>query len=151
MLFVVDCVKRLSFEVRNSLILFNRLASKGFDPQNKLILDAMQDGSFDEAAFASGAYQMTQQEKDLVGAFPSTLVLNKVDLISSKRKMRELQAELEDLNPFEEVFHVSCETGYGISELRQYLQEKATVRPWAFDPRIVSTQSPVERAEDAMK
>jgi len=100
-LFVVDCVKRLSFEVRNSLILFNKLATKGFDPQNKLILDAMQDGSFDEAAFDAGAYQMTQHEQDMVGAFPSTLILNKVDLVSNKRKMKELQAELEDLNPFE--------------------------------------------------
>ena len=77
--------------------------------------------------------------------------MNKVDLISNKRKMRELQAELEDLNRFDEVFHVSCETGFGIDGLRDYLENRAVEKPWQYDPRVVSTLTPVERAEDAMK
>jgi GTPase Era involved in 16S rRNA processing len=52
---------------------------------------------------------------------PVSLVLNKVDLITNKKKLRSLQAELEDMCPFEDVFHVSCESGYGLDHLRNYL------------------------------
>lgn len=52
---------------------------------------------------------------------PVTLVLNKVDLVTNKRKLRELQSELEDLCRFENVFHVSCESGYGLDNLKDYL------------------------------
>ena len=107
----------------------------------------MSDGSFSDEAFKAGKYDMTAEEKSLAGGMPCILVLNKVDLISNKRKMRELQAELEDLNRFDEIFHISCETGFGIESLREYLQEQAVEREWTFDPRLVSTASPVERAE----
>lgn len=66
---------------------------------------------------------MTPREKELAGQMPVTLVMNKVDLVTNKRKMRELQSELEDLCRFEQVFHVSCETGYGFENLRDYLLE----------------------------
>lgn len=52
---------------------------------------------------------------------PVSLVLNKVDLITNKKKLRSLQAELEDMCPFEDVFHVSCESSYGLDHLRNYL------------------------------
>ena len=57
---------------------------------------------------------MTEHEKQMEGGLPAVLVLNKVDLVTNKRKMRELHAELEDLMRFEAVFHISCETGFGI-------------------------------------
>jgi GTPase Era involved in 16S rRNA processing len=61
---------------------------------------------------------MTQSEKQMAGGLPVTLVMNKVDLVTNKRRMRGLQAELEDLCKFEHVFHISCETGFGIDSLR---------------------------------
>ena len=44
---------------------------------------------------------MTEEEKKLAGGLPVTLVMNKVDLVMNKRRMRSLQSELEDLCRFE--------------------------------------------------
>jgi GTP-binding protein Era len=49
------------------------------------------------------------------------------------------------------VFHISCETGFGVENFRQYLLEQAISKPWRFDPRMISEKSPVEHAEEAMK
>ena len=86
----MDAVKRLSFEVRNSLIRLQRIAHEDFDPQDKAILDAMADRSFSDEAYERGAYEMTDEQKAMAGGLPCTLVLNKVDLITNKRKMRDL-------------------------------------------------------------
>ncbi len=48
---------------------------------------------------------------------PKILVLNKMDLCTNKKKLRWLITEIEDLGKFDKIFHVSCETGYGIEEL----------------------------------
>ena len=42
---------------------------------------------------------------------PCVLIINKIDLCTNKRKLRELQEELEDLGAFDRTFHVSAETG----------------------------------------
>lgn len=39
------------------------------------------------------------------------LVLNKMDLVTNKRRLRELQEELEDLGIFDKIFHISALTG----------------------------------------
>lgn len=44
---------------------------------------------------------MTEEEKNMAGGLPVTLVMNKVDLVTNKRRMRSLQSELEDLCRFE--------------------------------------------------
>ena len=44
---------------------------------------------------------MTEKEKEMAGQLPVTLVLNKVDIVTNKRKLRGLQSELEDLCRFE--------------------------------------------------
>ena len=111
----------------------------------------MQDESFSEEAFNAGHYNLTDKEKELAGKMPVTLVMNKVDIVTNKKKLRGLQSELEDLCRFEEVFHVSCETGYGIQSLRSYLLENSLLRPWRYDPKMICEKSPVERAEEAMK
>ena len=54
---------------------------------------------------------------------PCVLVMNKVDLVTNKRRMRNLQAELDDLARFDQIFHLSCETGFGVEALREYLME----------------------------
>jgi len=56
---------------------------------------------------------------------PVSLVLNKVDLVTNKKKLRSLQAELEDMCPFEDVFHISCESGYGIDQLKEFLLQNS--------------------------
>ncbi len=77
---------------------------------------------------------MTEKEKNMAGGLPVTLIMNKVDLVTNKRRMRSLQSELEDLCRFDQIFHVSCETGFGIESLRQYMISNAVQRPWHYDP-----------------
>ena len=95
---------------------------------------AMQDDSFTEELFNQGYYNLTEKEKELAGKLPVTLVMNKVDIVTNKRKLRGLQSELEDLCRFEQVFHTSCETNYGVDDLRDYLLDLAVQRPWRYDP-----------------
>ena len=65
--------------------------------------------------------------------------------------MRSLESELNDLVSFDHTFHLSCETGYGVEALREYLLEQAVARPWSHDERMISDKSPVEWAEEALK
>jgi GTPase Era involved in 16S rRNA processing len=52
---------------------------------------------------------MSEAEKELYSYnIPSILVLNKVDLVTNKRRLKELQHELIDLCSFDQIFHVSC-------------------------------------------
>ena len=51
--------------------------------------------------------------------------MNKVDLVTSKKRLKTLQNEIEDLCMFDKIFHVSCETGFGIEALKEYLIERA--------------------------
>jgi GTPase Era involved in 16S rRNA processing len=81
----------------------------------------------------------------------SILVLNKVDLVENKRKLKTLQEELEDLGAFDKVFHVSCETDFGISALKNYLESEALRRPWRYHPDLNSTQTEIEKAEQILK
>jgi GTPase Era involved in 16S rRNA processing len=112
----------------------------------------MRSDSFSEEAFNRGEYHMTAEEKAIAGSgLPVALVMNKCDLITNKRRMRGLQSELEDLCRFDQVFHVSCETGFGIEALKEYMISNALPRDWMYDPSMVSKKSPVERAEEAMK
>jgi GTPase Era involved in 16S rRNA processing len=64
---------------------------------------------------------LSEEQKVQEGGLPCILVLNKVDLVTNKRKMRSLQAEVDDLARFDHTFHVSCDTGFGVEALREYL------------------------------
>ena len=72
--------------------------------------------------------------------------MNKVDLVMSKKKLRALQGELEDLCDFEKVFHVSCESGFGVDALREMIVEKAKMREWRYHPALTTTKSEVAKA-----
>ena len=79
-------------------------------------MEAIQDDSFSEANLDK--YLLSEEQKVQEGGLPCILVLNKVDLVTSKRKMRNLQAELDDLARFDHIFHTSCSTGFGTEALR---------------------------------
>ncbi len=81
----------------------------------------------------------------------SILIMNKIDLVENKRKLKTLQEELEDLGAFDKVFHVSCETGFGIDNLKNYLEREALRRPWKFHSDISSNQTDVDKAEQMIK
>jgi|TARA_B110000285_G_C14835949_1_gene473084 GTPase Era involved in 16S rRNA processing len=68
---------------------------------------------------------MTDEEKALYSFnIPSILVMNKVDLVTSKKRLRTLQNEIEDLCDFDKIFHVSCETQFGLDALKRFIVER---------------------------
>lgn len=85
--FVVDSAKRLSFEVREALIRLNRRA-QSVDVQSRRILEAIQDDSFSETNLDK--FILSEEQKKHEGGIPCVLVLNKVDLVTNKRKLRSL-------------------------------------------------------------
>lgn len=136
-IFVVDSVKRLSFDVRSAII---RLSKTKVDPVDRIINLAIKDGSFSEEKLIRGDYQMSDEEKRLYSYnMPAILVMNKVDLVTSKRRLRSLQHELEDLCPFDKIFHTSCETGFGMDALQEYIMDRSVLRAWRYHPAQSST------------
>jgi GTPase Era involved in 16S rRNA processing len=95
---------------------------------------------------------MSEEEKQFYSFnMPAILVMNKVDLVTSKRRLKTLQHEIEDLCSFDKIFHTSCETGFGLEAVREYLVEKARLRQWRYHPNQSSTKSEVGKAEEALK
>ena len=102
---------------------------------------AIEDDTFREADLEQ--YLVSDQQKIQEGGLPCILVLNKVDLITSKRKLRNLQAELDDLAKFDHIFHTSLTSGFGVEPLREYLLDQAVVRPWTYDERMICNKSQI--------
>ena len=95
---------------------------------------------------------MDDEEKELYSYnMPAILLMNKIDLVTSKLRLRSLQNELEDLCPFEKIFHVSCETGFGLDAVREFIIDRSPLRPWKYYPTLNSTQSEVQKAEECLK
>lgn len=87
-IFVVDSVKRLSLDVRSAIV---RLSKSKVDPVDRKVNEAIKDGSFSHEKFARGDYLMTEKEKRLYSFnIPAILVMNKVDLLTSKRRLKTL-------------------------------------------------------------
>lgn len=136
-IFVVDSVKRLSFDVKNAII---RLSKSKVDPVERNINQAIKDGSFTSEKLARGDYEIAEEEKHLYSFnIPAILVMNKVDLVTSKRRLKTLQNDLEDLCSFDKIFHTSCETGFGLDALREYLLQRSLLRAWRYHPAQTST------------
>ena len=86
------------------------------------------------------------------------LILNKMDLVNNKRRLRELQEELEDLGIFDKIFHISALTGninlhkgYGMNQLIGYLKEEAFRRPWKYHSDVNSTLPEVEKCQEILR
>ena len=68
-----------------------RLSKTTVDPEDKKILDSIKDGTFSQEKLERGDYYMSLEDKQLASYnIPSILVMNKVDLITSKRRLRAL-------------------------------------------------------------
>lgn len=148
-MFVVDSVKKLDFETRESILRLRKLVN---DPQDQKIIESMKNDTFSEDKMEKGFYDMSEEEQKLSSwNLPSILVLNKIDLVNNKVKLRNLQNELEDIGDFEKIFHVSAQTGFGMDALKEYLLHKAKPRNWEVHPSLKSKQTEVEKAEESMK
>ena len=66
------------------------------------MIQSMKEGTFTQDRLDRGDYQMSEEEKQLYSYnIPSILVMNKVDLVTSKRRLKQLEHDLIDLCPFE--------------------------------------------------
>lgn len=79
------------------------------------------------------------------------LVVNKIDLCSNKRDLKWYINELEDLGNFDKIFYTSCETGYGIEALREFLLKEAKKDQWFYNPEAKSEMTDLERIEEIFK
>jgi GTP-binding protein Era len=154
-IFVVDSVKHLDIVTKEAI---KRLLSHKFKPSllkliNKIKAIKEDNISIDQILKMQSEVQSTDVDSLDYEAktLSSVLVLNKVDLVINKRKLKSLQEELEDLGAFDKVFHVSCETGYGLPSLVEYLKSEAHRRPWRYHPEVTSTQSDKEKCEEILK
>lgn len=154
-LFVVDSVKHLDIVTKETI---KRLLNHKYKPSllklmNKIKSLNEEDISIDQILKMQEEVKSTDVDNLDYEAktLSSVLVMNKIDLVTNKRKMKSLQEELEDLGSFDKVFHVSCETGYGLDNLMSYLKNEAQRRPWRYHPEVTSTQSDKEKCEEILK
>jgi hypothetical protein len=78
----------LSQDVKGAIV---RLSNTFVDPIDRKLNLAIKDGSFNEERLKAGDYEMSEEEKRLYSYnIPSILVMNKVDLVTSKRRLKSL-------------------------------------------------------------
>lgn len=79
------------------------------------------------------------------------LVINKIDFLTGRRKIIALKDDLEDVIHFDKIFLVSAETGFGIDDLRRYIQEQADEGPWEFEPGVKSEVNEADKVTELMR
>jgi GTP-binding protein Era len=66
------------------------------------------------------------------------LVVNKMDLIYNKRKLSDIIEMFENYLNFEKIFMISCETGFGLDQLTDYLHGNNINGKWLYPDQITS-------------
>ena len=61
----------------------------------KRLMNAIKDDSFDPKNLSQ--YILSEENKHVDNRLPSVLVLNKVDLVTNRRKFKTLQHEIEEI------------------------------------------------------
>jgi GTP-binding protein Era len=152
-LFVVDSVKRLDNLVKESVKRFLRIK---VEPSQLKMLNKLKEMDADNTMDLNQLIELSKEFKENEKEYESKnisniLVLNKMDLVTNKRRLRELQEELEDIGLFDKVFHISALTGYGINELVSYLISEAKRRPWRQHSSTKSTLCEVEKCQEILR
>ena len=155
--FTVDCVKRIDRVLKLTINRFFKLTSHY---KTKKIAEKIKSESMDNMTiedlidYSNKIGEELKQEminNSVFQTIPAILVLNKVDLATNKRKLKQTQDELEMLGKFDKTFHISCNTGFGISQLKEYLQQETVRRPWKHHPSFKTTLSEVMKLEDCLR
>lgn len=148
---MVDAAKHLDIVTKESI---KRLLSHRYKPSLLNTIKKIKAMNVSEASLEDITKLQQDIKIDELDYEPKTLssvlVMNKIDLITNKRRLKTLQEELEDLGSFDKVFHVSCETGYGLDHLKAYLKEQSFRRPWRYHPEVHSTRPELEKCEDVL-
>ena len=79
------------------------------------------------------------------------LIVNKIDLCTNKRDLKWYLNELEDLGNFDKTIYVSCETGFGLDQLKNFLEEECLPGKWLYSPEINTNLSDIDKIEEILK
>jgi len=145
--FVIDSVKRLDFDIKNAVY---RLSNMKVNLSEKRALDKMSSENFNAQLLKSLVDDQETQEVEIVPV-NSALVMNKVDLVTNRRKFNYLRQELEDIGKFDYVFNVSSKTGFGMEELIDFMMSQSKRSKWQAHPEVKSKDTEVDKAKEAMK
>ena len=85
---MVDAAKRMSFEVKSAVVRLNK-RKQSVNPYMNRLNDLIEDISFSDEAIMR---ELANNEEAMLieGGLPCVLVMNKVDLVTNKRKMKAL-------------------------------------------------------------
>ncbi|KAL4478964.1 hypothetical protein ABPG72_019401 [Tetrahymena utriculariae] len=155
--FMIDGVKTLDDKIREALKRLNNL--KYNEKANKKIDQITQLNSEDPVYkeklkhILSNDHNKADITDDSYGSssFPKVLVVNKMDLCTNKKKLNWIVSEIEDLSKFDHKFFISCETGYGIPQLLEYLESEAIPSQWKRHSKIKTDLSKVDIIEQIVK
>ena len=151
LIFLVDGVKHLDIVTKEAI---KRLLSHRYKPSLLSFMTRMRnmkDLDLEELIRMQGESMELDKDDHEARSISTILVMNKVDLVTSKRRLKSLQEELEDIGAFDKVFHISCSTGYGIDELKSYLKDKALRRNWKYHAETKSNLSVKDKCEQTLK
>lgn len=139
-LFVVDGVKILKNDVKAAC---NRLQKNFADRGIR---------TMPEAKIVGESEEQYQQRLSLAPVtIPACLVVNKVDLVEDRRKVKYLVSELNDYAKFMKNFFVSAEKNYNVSELLDWVVSQSKPDRWRYHPLQRTTTSDVSIAEDIVR
>ncbi len=78
--------------------------------------------------------RLDARRKDEESPMLKALVLNKIDLMTSKSRFSSLISQIERHGKFDRIFYTSAETDYGIKDLEDYLVSMAPKDEWKYPP-----------------
>ena len=116
--------------------------------REKHLLEKMSSQDFDFNEFKKNHEPLIEDELIPIN---KVLVMNKVDLVSNRRKFNYLRQELEDIGHFDFVFNISTKTGFGMEELIDYICDQAKRGEWIHHPELNSELNEVQKAQEIMK
>jgi GTP-binding protein Era len=132
-LFVIDGVKRVDIVAKESV---KRLKAMKVLPKNIKL----------NAKDIEGKDLETELE-----SMQSMLIVNKVDLVVNKKKMKEIVAEIEDIGNFNKTHYISALTGFGIEELMKDMKTYSYENSWNYNPNYVTPSSDAEVVHQIIK
>lgn len=139
-LFVVDGAKILQNDVKAACSrLQELLAERGKN-------------SLPEARIAGETQVQYEQRRKLAPiTIPAYLVVNKVDLVTDRRKIKYLVNELKEYAKFSGEFFVSANTKYNIQSLTDFLKNQAKPGKWSKHPHQKTTLTDLEIATELVR
>jgi GTP-binding protein Era len=139
-LFVVDAAKILRDDVKSACSRLQKLLAK----RGK--------SSLPEARIAGESpAQYEERLKKAPVQIPAYLVMNKVDLVEDRRRVKRIVNELKEYACFAGEFYVSAESKYNVKALEQALEGLAYPAEWEYHPLQRTSLPDAETASEVVR